>query len=75
MPFPLIPTALGLCFLLVWVFIAGMIVGDGQRAARRDQETDVHILPLRPARPATSGVSAARTSKLVHRKRAGRAAS
>ena len=70
MPYPLIPTALGLCFLLVWVFIAGMIVGDGQRAARRDQETDDHILPLRSGR-----VSTARSSKLVRRKEAARVAS
>jgi hypothetical protein len=51
MPFPFIPTALGVCFLLVWAFIGGMVFRDGQLAARRDRETDINILPLGPARP------------------------
>jgi hypothetical protein len=31
MPFALIPTALGVCFFLVWAFIGGMILRDGHR--------------------------------------------
>jgi len=47
MPFALIPTMLGVCFFLVWVFIGGMILRDGQIAAQRDRETG-SILPLAP---------------------------
>ena len=52
MPFPLIPTVLGMCFLLVWAFIAGMILRQGQIAARRERELDGHILPLNRSRKA-----------------------
>jgi hypothetical protein len=38
MPFPLIPTALGICFFLIWAFIGGMIFRDGQLAAQRERE-------------------------------------
>jgi hypothetical protein len=38
MPFALIPTALGVCFFLIWAFIGGMILRDGHRAADRDLE-------------------------------------
>jgi len=44
MPFPMIPTVLGMCFLLVWALIGGMILRHGQIAARRERES--HILPL-----------------------------
>jgi hypothetical protein len=40
MPFALIPTALGVCFFLVWAFIGGMIFRDGQRAADEAQLHD-----------------------------------
>jgi hypothetical protein len=40
MPFPLIPTALGVCFFLVWAFIGGLILRDGQLAAQRERECD-----------------------------------
>jgi hypothetical protein len=40
MPFPLIPAALALCFLLMWALIAGMIFRDGQLAVRREREWD-----------------------------------
>jgi hypothetical protein len=43
MPFPLIPTALGICFFLVWALIAGMIFRDGQLAARRERELEGHF--------------------------------
>jgi hypothetical protein len=33
MPFALIPTALGVCFFLVWAFIGVMILRDGHRVA------------------------------------------
>jgi hypothetical protein len=46
MPFPLIPTALAVGFLLMWVLIAGMLLRDGQLAARRERESRSHILPL-----------------------------
>lgn len=46
MPFPLIPSALGICFLLVWLFIGGMIFRDGRLAAERENELDRQVLPL-----------------------------
>jgi hypothetical protein len=46
MPFPLIPTALGVCFFLIWLFIGGMILRDGQLDARHHRELDGNILPL-----------------------------
>ena len=75
MPFPLIPTALGLCFLLMWVFIGGMIFRDSQIAARHDREIDGNILPLPTSRLATSGASALRHSKIARRSTAARIAS
>jgi hypothetical protein len=74
MPFPLIPTALGLCFLLIWVFIGGMIFRDSQLAARCDREIDGNILPLRASR-LTHGVVAPKQSKVKRRNSAVRAAS
>jgi hypothetical protein len=54
MPFPLIPTALGLCFLLVWIIIGGMILREGQVAADRERESPRSVMPLgrRPRRQA-----------------------
>ena len=46
MQFALIPTTLGVCFCLVWVFIGGMVFRDGQLAAQQERESDVGILPL-----------------------------
>ena len=46
MPFALIPTALGVCFCLVWAFIGGMILRDGQLAAQQDLDSDVGIVRL-----------------------------
>ena len=46
MPFALIPTALGVCFCLVWVFIGGMILRDGQLASQQDLDSDVGIVRL-----------------------------
>lgn len=60
MPFPLIPTALGVCFFLVWAFIGGMIVRDGQLAAQRDRDIDANILPLAPHRPTWASLSESR---------------
>ena len=51
MPFALIPTALGVCFCLVWVFIGTMVLRDGQLAARQDLETDLGIVRLSPRTP------------------------
>jgi hypothetical protein len=48
MPFPLIPTALGICFFLVWAFIGGMILRDGQLAAQRERESTKPMLHLSP---------------------------
>ncbi|MCC7473877.1 MAG: hypothetical protein IT425_00655 [Pirellulales bacterium] len=46
MPFFLIPTTLGVSFFLIWVFIGGMILRDGQLAARREEGIDnPHGLP------------------------------
>ncbi len=46
MPFPLISTALGICFLLVWAFIGGMLLRDGYLAARRERDIEIPILPF-----------------------------
>ncbi len=45
MPFALIPTALGVCFFLVWVFIGGMVFHDGQLATQEERESELMILP------------------------------
>jgi hypothetical protein len=74
MPFPLIPTALGLCFLLVWAFIAGMIFRDGQIAARDDREQDMSILPLPTSRIPSSAL-ASRPAGIRRHNRSIRAAS
>ena len=39
MPFSLIPTVLGACFALIWMFIAAIVVRDGQFAVRRERES------------------------------------
>jgi hypothetical protein len=38
MPFSLISSVLGICFALVWAFVAIMIVRLGQMAARHDRD-------------------------------------
>ena len=38
MPFALIPTALGVCFFLIWAFIGGMVLRDGRLAADEEQD-------------------------------------
>jgi hypothetical protein len=48
MPISMIPAALGLCFLLVWVFIGGMIFRDSQLAAESERDADIRVLPLLP---------------------------
>ena len=58
MPFALIPTALGACFCLVWAFIGGMILRDGQLAAQQERESDISILPM-PAHRIVRATSAA----------------
>lgn len=49
MPFQLIPAVLGTSFVLIWVFICGMILRDSQREARREHELSKHM--LRAQRP------------------------
>jgi hypothetical protein len=39
MPFALIPTALGVCFFLIWAFIGGMVLRDGRLARDGEQDT------------------------------------
>jgi hypothetical protein len=51
MPFPFIPTALGVCFFLIWGFIGGMILRDGQLTAHRERELEGSILPLGSRKP------------------------
>jgi hypothetical protein len=75
MPFPMIPSALGLCFLLMWVFIGGMIFRDSQIAARRDRECDGNILPLAAPRLSTHRVVASKRTTIKRRASAVRAAS
>jgi hypothetical protein len=52
MPFAFIPTALGVCFLLVWAFIGGILLRDGQFATQQDRDTEIGILPLTAPRTA-----------------------
>jgi hypothetical protein len=51
MPFPLIPAALGVCFVLVWALVGGMIFRDSQLAADNERDANLTILPLMPQRP------------------------
>ena len=46
MPFFFIPTALGVCFFLIWAFIGGMMFRDSQIAVQRELESDIAVLPL-----------------------------
>src|SRR3954470_17854788 len=46
MPFAFIPTALGLCFCLIWLFIGGMVFREGQLTAQRERELESGILPM-----------------------------
>ncbi len=54
MPFPFIPTALGLSFVAVWVFIGGMILRQGQLAFRQERETELHYPAALPKKRAQS---------------------
>ena len=75
MPFALIPTALGVCFCLVWTFIGGMIFRDGQLAAQQERESDVSILPMPVHRILRATSTAAVQSNQVGRNSVVRAAS
>ena len=61
MPFALIPTALGVCFCLVWAFIGGMIFRDTQFANQQEREADASILSL----PIKRGARANHSGRLV----------
>jgi hypothetical protein len=54
MPFPFIPTALGLCFLVVWVLIGGMILRQGRLEFRQEREAELHLLPAAQKRATNS---------------------
>jgi hypothetical protein len=56
MPFALIPTALGVSFFLIWAFIGGMILRDGQLAAQQDLDSDIGIVRL-PTRARRRGAA------------------
>jgi hypothetical protein len=75
MPFPLIPTALGLCFLLIWAFIGVMIYRDGQMAARREREWEGNILPMQAVRSTTMAPIRGQRGKDARRESAVRFAS
>jgi hypothetical protein len=47
MPFALIPTALGVCFFLIWAFIGGMVLRDGRLAAEQEQDASEENPPSR----------------------------
>jgi hypothetical protein len=69
MPFALIPTALGICFCLVWMFICGMIFRDSQLAAQQDRDSDVGVISLptrRIARSKHSAIAKAMKSRTSH---------
>jgi hypothetical protein len=54
MPFPMIPASLGVCFLLVWALIGGMIFRDSQLAVENEREADWNVLPMNSERPGRS---------------------
>lgn len=57
MPFPLIPAALVVCFLLMWALIGGMIFRDSQLAVESEREAELNVLPLAPRLPTPSRLS------------------
>jgi hypothetical protein len=69
MPFPLIPTALAVCFLLMWALIAGMIFRDGQLAVRRDRDWDDGLVtvPRRHRPPVPKFLSARKRGRRLER--------
>ena len=50
MPFTLIPAILGTSFVLIWAFICGMMLRDGQMEARRRREIEEHLARARSSR-------------------------
>ena len=75
MPFALIPTALGICFCLVWTFIGGMIFRDGQLAAQQDRDSDINVLSMPSRRIARGSSSALVQAKQPRQNQMARAAS
>ena len=51
MPFHIIPIVLGTSFVLIWMFIGGMILRDSQREARRRRELHEHLANTHMPRP------------------------
>src|SRR5262245_37057963 len=49
MPFPLIPAALVVCFLLVWALIGAMLFRDSRLGGHDDRSSDLNVFALRPA--------------------------
>ena len=64
MPFFLIPSTLGVCFFLIWVFIGGMMFRDGQLAAQREREFDGPMFPLGTRVDGPSAIRRARAKRL-----------
>jgi len=50
MPFALIPTALGVCFFLVWAFIGVMILHDDHPVVESEDELPDHAWPTKRSR-------------------------
>jgi hypothetical protein len=75
MPFPLIPTVLALCFLLMWALIAGMIFRDGQLAVRRDRDWEGEVISITHKRAAPAPRFSATRKRRRPIERAVRAAS
>jgi hypothetical protein len=69
MPFFLIPTTLGVCFCLIWLFIGGMVFRDGQVAAQQERELDGAIMPLSMPRPTRTSPARRVGPTRLHRKR------
>lgn len=70
MPFPMIPAALGVCFLLVWILIGGMIFRDSHLAVESERDTDPNVIPLRvdgPSRPVSKLFRARRGARTTVR--------
>ena len=50
MPYPLIPAALGVGFLLVWLLVGGMMFRDSQLGVQNERDANSRALPLIPRR-------------------------
>ncbi len=67
MPFFLIPSALGVCFFLIWAFIGGMMIRDSHLAAQREVDSDIARLPSPISRGPHSMARQSKGNRARHR--------